>query len=91
MTGCRADTLTLSSEQAALARQRIKDAGLSDYITVHLMDYRLAPLQFDNLPSPDGASKGKSWIGLFDRFVSIEMMEHVGKNFLQTYWSAVDQ
>lgn len=93
MTGCVVDTLTLSSEQASLARRRISEAGLENSITVHLMDYRLAPLQFDSpsLHSTKIEEKGNSWRGLFDRFVSIEMMEHVGKEFLADYWSVVDQ
>ncbi|KAF8526279.1 cyclopropane-fatty-acyl-phospholipid synthase [Hysterangium stoloniferum] len=77
MTGCTVDTLTLSSEQQALAEARIKFAGLSDKITVHLMDYR------DVKSRPE-------WEHSFDRFMSVEMMEHVGKDFFETYWEVVD-
>lgn len=93
MTGCIVDTLTLSSEQASLARRRISEAGLEKSITVHLMDYRLAPLHFDpsSLSSTKAEENRTSWRGLFDRFVSIEMMEHVGREFLADYWSVVDQ
>ncbi|MFF3773084.1 class I SAM-dependent methyltransferase [Streptomyces sp. NPDC002232] len=38
--GARVTTLTLSSEQAALARARIADAGLADRVEVQLRDYR---------------------------------------------------
>ncbi|KAF8303342.1 S-adenosyl-L-methionine-dependent methyltransferase [Clavulina sp. PMI_390] len=90
-TGCKVDTLTLSSEQAALARERIHAAGLDDLVTVHLFDYRLAPLQFDP-PAPGSSDeKGVSWRGLFDRFVAIEMVEHVGKDFLPEFFHTVGQ
>ena len=59
--GATVDTLTLSSEQKLLAEERIDAAGLSDKITVHLLDYRCLPKSFDKA---------------FDAFVSIEMVEH---------------
>ncbi|KAF9071211.1 S-adenosyl-L-methionine-dependent methyltransferase [Rhodocollybia butyracea] len=68
-------TLTLSVAQQNLAKQRIRDAGLEDRITVHLMDYRDMP---------------KEWEGSFDRMVSVEMIEAVGREFLETYWRQVD-
>ncbi|KAF7985573.1 hypothetical protein HWV62_3849 [Athelia sp. TMB] len=73
--GTTVDTLTLSSQQQALAQARIAAAGLSERITVHLMDYRSMP---------------EEWAGAFDRVVSIEMIEAVGKEFMQQYWSVVD-
>jgi cyclopropane-fatty-acyl-phospholipid synthase len=73
--GCRVDTLTLSSEQQTLAQQRIVSLGLSHLITVHLMDYRSLP---------------KEWKHQFDRMISIEMYEHVGKDFHEEYWKMVD-
>src|ERR1700761_1338059 len=69
------DTITLSVHQQTLARQRIREAGLQDKITVHLVDYRALP---------------KEWEGAFDRFVSVEMVEAVGREFLDGYWSVVD-
>ncbi|KAJ7442616.1 CFS1-like protein [Mycena latifolia] len=73
--GTTVDTLTLSVQQQSLARERIAAAGLSDRITVHLMDYR-------NMPA--------EWEGVFDRVVSIEMIEAVGQEFLVGYWKTVD-
>jgi cyclopropane-fatty-acyl-phospholipid synthase len=32
-----------------------------------------------------------SWTASFDRFVSIEMIEAVGLEFLPTYWGVVEQ
>jgi cyclopropane-fatty-acyl-phospholipid synthase len=69
------DTLTLSSAQQELANRRIADAGLSDRITVHLMDYRVMPGE---------------WEGIFDRVVSVEMAEAVGMEFLDTYWGKIE-
>lgn len=60
-----------------MAIERIKEAGLSDRITVHLMDFR------ESLNKPE-------WKGAFDRFVSVEMIENVGKDFIKEYWSVVD-
>lgn len=71
----RIDTLTLSVEQQKLAQQRIAAKGFSDRITVHLMDYRKMPAH---------------WERAFDRFISIEMIEAVGQEFLTTYWTTVD-
>ncbi|KAI5122125.1 hypothetical protein M0805_000773 [Coniferiporia weirii] len=73
--GCEVDTLTLSKEQKALAEERIKEAGLEDRIRVHLMDYRELPPDFEKA---------------FDAFVSIEMLEHVGAKYYNTYFSLVD-
>ncbi|KAF8322281.1 S-adenosyl-L-methionine-dependent methyltransferase [Clavulina sp. PMI_390] len=94
-TGCKVDTLTLSSEQATLARKRIRAAGLEDSITIHLMDYRLAPFHHDDL-SPAllfdrSSEKGPSWRHLFDRFIAIEMVEHVGKEFLPAFFHVADK
>lgn len=72
-TGCRVTSLTLSKEQKALAEDRIAKAGLSDRIEVLLMDYRALPV-----PAQP-----------YDKIVSIEMLEAVGKEFLSTYFSCI--
>lgn len=59
-TGCTIDTLTLSAEQKKLAEERIRSHGLQDRITVHLLDYRNTPTEFE---------------GKFDALVSIEVLE----------------
>ena len=66
--GTTVDTLTLSTQQAELARKRAAAAGLSDRIRVHLMDYR-------NMPP--------EWEGAFDRVVSVEMVEAVGREYME--------
>lgn len=72
-TGCRITSLTLSKEQKVLAEDRIARAGLSDRIQVLLMDYRA-------LPVPQRP---------YDKIVSIEMLEAVGKEFLSTYFACI--
>ncbi|KAK3202764.1 hypothetical protein GRF29_154g618119 [Pseudopithomyces chartarum] len=73
-TGCRVTSTTLSIEQKELAEQRIREAGLSENITVLLCDYR-------NLETPAN--------GGYDKVVSIEMLEAVGKEYLETYFHCV--
>lgn len=74
-TGCRVTSLTLSQEQKQLAEARIREAGFDDRIQVKLMDYR-------NLAVPERP---------YDKIVSIEMLEAVGKEFLATYFSHMNR
>ncbi|KAJ7441649.1 CFS1-like protein [Mycena galericulata] len=74
---CTVETITLSSNQADLARKRIADAHLSDKIKVYCMDFRECKLK-------------PEWAGHFDKFISIEMIEHVGKDFFTEYWAVAD-
>jgi cyclopropane-fatty-acyl-phospholipid synthase len=75
-TGCRVTTLTLSREQKELADKRIAAAGFTDNIEVLLCDYRA-------LPTPKE--------GYYDKVVSIEMLEAVGREFLATYFACIDK
>jgi len=72
-TGCRVTSLTLSIEQKALAEKRIAAAGFADNIEVMLMDYRA-------LPTPRMP---------YDKVVSIEMLEAVGREYLETYFACI--
>ena len=74
-TGCKVTSLTLSKEQKELAEKRIATAGYSDHIEVLLCDYRKLP-----------ASRK----GSYDKVVSIEMLEAVGREFLDTYFECID-
>jgi cyclopropane-fatty-acyl-phospholipid synthase len=74
-TGCRVTSLTLSKEQKVLAEERIRAAGLEDWVEVLLMDYRA-------LPVPERP---------YDKIVSIEMLEAVGQEFLSTYFACIDR
>ena len=58
--------ITLSEEQAALAKERIEQKGLSDKIKIAIADYREIE-------------------GQYDKFVSIGMFEHVGKDSFATF------
>lgn len=76
-TGCRITSVTLSVEQKALAEKRITEAGLTERIEVLLCDYRAIPV-----PKPEGH---------YDKIVSIEMLEAVGSEFLETYFACIDR
>ncbi|KAJ3553768.1 hypothetical protein NM688_g3441 [Phlebia brevispora] len=97
--GTNVDTLTLSTQQAEYVRARVeeascelptrpdisdhdeqerlkgKDVSLKDRLRVHLMDYRSMPPE---------------WKGTFDRVISVEMVEAVGREYLETYFAAID-
>ncbi|KAJ8070905.1 hypothetical protein OCU04_001264 [Sclerotinia nivalis] len=75
-TGCRATVTTLSVEQKTLGEKRIEDAGLKDRIEILLCDYRKTPK-----PSPAG----------FDRVISVEMLEHVGKEYMEIYFREISE
>jgi cyclopropane-fatty-acyl-phospholipid synthase len=65
--GCRVTTTTISAEQYAYARERVREAGLQDKITLLKQDYR-------------------DLKGRFDKLVSIEMIEAIGHQYLDTYF-----
>jgi cyclopropane-fatty-acyl-phospholipid synthase len=50
-SGCRVTTTTISREQFELARRRVREAGLSDQVTVLLEDYRDLDGRYDRLVS----------------------------------------
>ena len=75
-TGCRITSLTLSREQKELAEERIAAAGYTENIEVLLCDYRA-------LPTPKE--------GLYDKLVSIEMLEAVGREYLDLYFDCVNK
>ncbi|MBI1401980.1 MAG: methyltransferase domain-containing protein [Porphyrobacter sp.] len=64
--------VTLSEEQAALARERVEAAGVADRVEIRLQDYR------------DTATTGER----FDRIVSVGMFEHVGRAQFETFFEA---
>lgn len=75
-SGCKVTSLTLSTEQKELAEERIAEASLSHRIKVELCDYR-----DKQVPNE----------GPFDKVVSIEMLEAVGKEWLETYFRCIDR
>jgi len=66
--GCRVTTTTISGEQARLARERVRAAGLAGRVTVLVEDYR-------------------ELRGRFDKLASIEMIEAIGAQYLETYFA----
>lgn len=67
--------ITLSTEQFKECRRRIKEERLEELLTVELMDYRDLP---------------KSGM-LFDRVVSVGMVEHVGRDNYRLFMDCVNQ
>lgn len=49
--GCRVTGITVSTEQLALSRQRVAEAGLSDRVTIDFCDYRDVRGQFSRVVS----------------------------------------
>ena len=80
-TNCKVTSITLSEEQLELARERAKESGVSDRVNFKLQDYRTI-----NKKSPKDDSVEK-----FDKIVSIEMIEAVGKEYLVEYFKTIDQ
>lgn len=64
---CQLTGLTLSQEQAAYSRQRLKKKGIENYGSIKLRDYRDVNQRYD-------------------RIVSIEMIEAVGKQYWPVYF-----
>ncbi len=73
--GVRVTTTTISNAQYEYATHRVREAGLQDRITILKEDYRDLP------------SLGRR----FDRVVSIEMIEAVGHEYLNTYFQVIDR
>ncbi|MFB8104772.1 MULTISPECIES: cyclopropane-fatty-acyl-phospholipid synthase family protein [Streptomyces] len=71
--GAHVTGITLSQEQAAHARKRIAEEGLTDRIEIRVQDYR------DVLPPALGPARtGDTPPGPYDAISSIGMAEHVG-------------
>ena len=70
--GCHVRSVTLSSEQLALATKRATLAGISEKVHFDLVDYRHVS-------------------GKYDRIVSIEMLEAVGKEYLGSFFESCDR
>ena len=60
--GAHITTLTLSSEQAALARERVKTAGLADHVDIRQQDYRDVDGSYDAVVSVEMIEAvGEQW------------------------------
>ena len=71
--GCHVTTTTISEEQFAWAEDKVRAEGLQDKITLLKQDYRVL---------------ASERAGQFDKLVSIEMIEAVGYQYLNTYIDA---
>ena len=74
--GCKVTAITISKQQHAYTRARIKNAGLAGQIEVVFMDYRDCPRRFGQR---------------FDSVVSIEMIEAVGAEYWGVYFASIAQ
>ncbi|HET7726448.1 MAG TPA: cyclopropane-fatty-acyl-phospholipid synthase family protein [Candidatus Limnocylindrales bacterium] len=64
--GCRVTTITISSEQFELARERVREAGLGDLVDVQLRDYRDVEGTFDAVVSIEMLEAvGHEWFPAF--------------------------
>jgi cyclopropane-fatty-acyl-phospholipid synthase len=73
--GVHAVGITLSDNQFAFAKERVKAAGLERQVQVLLLDYRDAPERLGE--------------GTFDKISSIGMFEHVGQKKFPVYFGVV--
>ena len=70
--GAQVTGITLSAQQLALARERVREAGVEQSVRLELIDYR------------ELAAQGHR----FDRIVSVGMFEHVGQPQFETFFRA---
>jgi len=82
--GCRVVSLTLSEQQLALARERVRQAGLESAVEIRLCDYREVTGQFDRIVSIEmfeavGYEYYSDFFGQCDR-----LLKPGGRMFLQT-------
>jgi cyclopropane-fatty-acyl-phospholipid synthase len=61
--------VTLSPEQAAEARRRVKEAGVGDRVTIHVQDYREVEGTFDAITS----------VGMYEHVGSKELGSYFGR------------
>ena len=78
--GVEVTTTTISREQHDLAARRIAEAGLEDRITLLFEDYRRLPEWRRENGKP-----------LFDKAVSVEMIEAVGHRFFDSFFGVCSE
>lgn len=74
--GCRVTTVTLSRNQREAVRRRAEREGVADRVEALLCDYR-------ELDTRDGDR--------YDRIVSVEMVEAVGHEYFESYFTRLDR
>ena len=75
--GAHVHSITLSTEQLALARERVAEAGVADRVQIELCDYRAVTT----------THPGRQ----YDAVVSVEMIEAVGAEYWPSYFSTIDE
>ncbi len=75
ITGCRVTVVTLSVVQKEWAERRIREEGLEEKIQYVLCDYR-------EIPRVEGG---------YDKIVSIEMLEHVGRKYMEGFFGQINK
>ena len=66
--GCKVTTITISEQQASLARKRVDEAGLADRVEVRVNDYREVSGRFDKIVSIEMLEAvGHRYLGTFFR------------------------
>jgi cyclopropane-fatty-acyl-phospholipid synthase len=82
--GAHVTTVTLSTEQAALARERVRDANLSDHVDVRVQDYRDVDGRYDAIVSVEMIEAvGERWWPTYFRTLD-DRLEPGGRIGLQT-------
>ena len=74
--GAHVHSITLSTEQLELARERVAAAGYADRVHIELCDYRAVAT----------THPGRQ----YDAVVSVEMIEAVGAEYWPSYFSTID-
>ena len=93
--GARVTTITLSTEQARLARDRVQEAGLSELVEVRLQDYREVDGRYDAIVSVEmieavGEAYWPTYFATLDRLlapggsVAIQAITMAHERFLAT-------
>ncbi|GAA5316319.1 MAG: cyclopropane-fatty-acyl-phospholipid synthase family protein [Candidatus Pelagadaptatus aseana] len=77
---CRVTTTTISEEQYQYVQDRIAKENLGDRITLLKKDYRDLPTHAQSAGHPSG----------YDKIVSIEMIEAVGKQYMDNYFKTLN-
>lgn len=73
LTGCRVTVVTLSTQQKVLGEKLIKASSCEHKVEYHLCDYR-------KIRRPEHG---------YDRIISVEMIEAVGKEYIDEYFSTL--
>jgi cyclopropane-fatty-acyl-phospholipid synthase len=82
-TGCRVTGITVSEEQFALARKRVRNAGLEDKISILFKDYRHVTGAFDKIVSIEMLEAvGHRYLGTFFKTCD-RLLKPAGKLVIQ--------